>query len=83
MKRKEKLMVAERARFDKNLSLMAFSPNKTSEGGNEVSLRLNEGQNVANADPVEATNRTTARWAAIREHISRTMETIDRNPASK
>ncbi len=83
MKRKEKLMMAERARFDKNLALLAFGPGKTSVGELEVSSQTNEDQNTLSVGPLESTKRNKARWTAIREHISRTMETVDRKPTSR
>ena len=83
MKRKEKMIMAERERFDKNLALLAFGRDQRYDGQPKGSSPSVEDQNIQDADLLEARKKTSARWTAIREHISRTMEIIDQKITAK
>ena len=70
-------MMAERERFAKNLALMASGPGEAAKGEQNGSTRLREDKETQNGAGTEAMGRNRAKWTAIRNHISRTMETID------
>lgn len=82
MKRKEKLLVAERQRFDQNLAMMAFGPDNANIK-HQLPPDAKEDQNIQSANHLGTTDRTRAKWTAIREHILRTMETKDHIPTPK
>ena len=83
MKRKEKLMIAERERFAKNLALMASGPDEVAKGEREGSMKLSVDQESENTTWAKATSRNRIRWTAVRNHISQTMETIDPKSSSR
>ena len=74
LQRKEKLLKAERERFAKNLALMATEPR------NEIKEARSSGVTDDNDPDLAASipNGARARWAAIRAHVGRTMEMVDR-----
>ena len=84
MKRKEKLMTAERERFAKNLALMAAGSNEAVKVVDTSKPQEGKYSSTDGAPPsipggAEALSASRAKWAAIRDHIGRTMETMDRS----
>ncbi|KAF5528657.1 hypothetical protein CGCA056_v000333 [Colletotrichum aenigma] len=72
LKRKEKVVRGEMARFGASMAALANVPAATA-------AKVDGGDNVAMGDAAaEETSATAGRWAALRRHISSTMET---NPA--
>lgn len=77
MKRREKLVLAEKERFAKNLALMAARSNEAVRRGEESPQILERSNGPLNTSEIEAASANRARWAAIRDHIGMTMETMD------
>lgn len=80
LKKKEKLLTAERDRFAKNLALMARRSNDSIE--NAMGLGVNNTKNPDEIAMNESSSGSGARWAAIRAHVERTMETVDHRNSS-
>ena len=74
LKRKERLLTGERERFAKNLALMALEP--VNEACNATSSQTSNAGNPGVAGPNDPSNSRRAKWAAIRAHVGRTMETV-------
>ncbi|KAI8186185.1 hypothetical protein K4K51_010768 [Colletotrichum sp. SAR 10_75] len=74
LKRKEKVVRGEMARFGASMAALANVPVAAAPA-----TKVDGGDNVAMGDAAaEETSATAGRWAALRRHISSTMET---NPA--
>ena len=75
LRRKEKLLTAERDRFAKNLALMAAEvPNIA---GNATISKIVGPCTTEIAVTNDAATLNHAKWAAIRAHVGRTMEMTD------
>ncbi|KAK2764182.1 hypothetical protein CKAH01_15788 [Colletotrichum kahawae] len=79
LKRKEKVVRGEMARFGASMAALANVPAAPVPIAAPAAAKVDGGDNVAMGDAAaEETSATAGRWAALRRHISSTMET---NPA--
>ena len=73
-------MTAERERFAKNLALMAAGPNDDTK--NEEGPKVADVKSSKDIADTQYLRDNKAKWAAIRDHIGRTMETVDHKKGS-
>ena len=76
-------MIAERERFAKNLALMASGPIDSAQRRQGGPMKLVHEKETQSDAEAETLSRSRVRWIAIRDHISRTMETKDSRFSSK
>ena len=75
LRRKEKLLTAERERFAKNLALMAAEVPHNADNATIPKIAGPRTTEIAVTNDAATLNH--AKWAAIRAHVGRTMETAN------